>query len=114
MRFEMRGGNLAEVEHDGAESARVEQVIGGFERVPGVVAATDPDQLRERYAGRGGRYGIERIVGVDVSADLKLSGGRGQQRMDQRGAAGAFRAEDLRDGAAREAFHRVHRAARCR
>ena len=79
MRLEMRGRNLAEVEHDGAESAGVEQVVGGFQRVPGVVAATDPDQLRESYAGRGRRYGIERIVGVDVSADFKLGGGCGQQ-----------------------------------
>ena len=102
--------DLAEVEHDDAESAGVEQVIGGFERVPGVVAATDPDQLRESDAGCGGRYGIERIVGIDVSADLKLGGGCGQQGMDERGAAGAFRAEDLRDGAAREAFRSGHRA----
>ena len=71
--------NLAEVEHDDAESAGVEQVIGGFERVPGVVAAADPDQLRERDAGCGGRYGVEGIVGIDVSADFKLGGGCGQQ-----------------------------------
>ncbi len=96
--------NLAEVEDDGAESAGVEQVIGGFERVPGVMAATNPDELRESYAGRGGRYGIEGIVGVDVSADFKLGGGCGEQGMDEGGAAGAFRAEDFRDGAAREAL----------
>ena len=82
----------------------MEQVIGGFERVSGVVAAADPDELRERYAGCGGRYGVEGVVGVDVGADFKLGGGGGEQRMDERGAAGAFRAEDFRDGAAREAF----------
>ncbi len=52
--------NQAKIQHNDAESARVEQIIGGFERVPGVVAATDPDQLRESYAGRCSRYRIER------------------------------------------------------
>jgi hypothetical protein len=80
----------------------VQQVIGGFERVPGVMAATNPDQLRELDASRGGRDRIEGVVGVDVGADFKLGSGCGQQGMDERGAAGAFRAEDFRDSAARE------------
>ena len=62
--------DLAEVEHDGAESAGVEQRIGGFERVSGVVAAADPEELRERDSGCGGGDRVEGIVGIDVSANL--------------------------------------------
>src|SRR5579871_6600443 len=64
--------NLAKVEHDDAESAGVEQVIGGFERMSRVMAAADPDQLRKNDTACGGGYGVERIIGIYISANLKF------------------------------------------
>ena len=50
----------------------MQQIIGDFERVPGIMAAADPEKLRQGHAGCGGRYRIERIVGIDVGANLKV------------------------------------------
>src|SRR5271154_3367763 len=63
-------GDLAKIENDGAESAGVEQVIGRFEGMARVRAPADPDQLRECDSGCGGGYGVERIAGIDVGANL--------------------------------------------
>src|SRR5690349_19505479 len=83
-------GDLAEVEYDGAESAGVDEVIGDFERVGGVLGAADPDELGKGNAGRGGGDRIEGIAGIDVGADFRVGGGGGEQGVDESGAAGAF------------------------
>ncbi|HXA67338.1 MAG TPA: hypothetical protein VNV82_19425, partial [Bryobacteraceae bacterium] len=53
------GRNLAEVKHDDSESAGVKQIVSGFECVPGIMTAADPDQLGKCDSGCGGGCWIE-------------------------------------------------------
>ena len=82
----------------------MQQGVGHFERVLGIMTATNPEKLRESHSGCGGRYRIERIAGVDISADFEFCCRRREQRMDQRGAAGAIWADDFRDSSAGESI----------
>ena len=73
------GRGIAEIEDDEAETAALDQQIGGFEGVLGVVGGTDPEEAVEADAGCAGGSGVEGIFGIDEGADFCRDGwlGRG-------------------------------------
>ena len=53
-----------------AETAALDQQVGGFERVLGVMAAAHPQQPVQPHAGGGGRKRVEGIFGIHQGADF--------------------------------------------
>jgi hypothetical protein len=80
----------------------VDEEVGGFEGVLGVVRGADPQEAIEVDAGGGGGCGVEGIFGVDEGADFFAMGGLGEDGEQQAGAAGGSRSEDFGEAAAGE------------
>ena len=102
MRRAVAGGVSPRSSATSAEAAALDQQVGRFERVLGVVAAAHPKQALQAHAGGGGGSGIEGVFGIHQRADFLPRRGLRQDGKQQAGAAGGSRAEDFGEAAARQ------------
>ena len=72
------GRRIAQVHGHQAETAALDQQVGRFQRVLGVVRATNPKQPVEPHPGRGRRSGIEGVFGIHQRAEFLPRRGLGQ------------------------------------
>ena len=96
------GRDIAEIEDDEAETAALNQQVGGFEGVLGVIGGANPKEAVEMDAGIAGRSGVEGIFGVDEGADFFAMGGGSKDGEQKAGSAGRRGAEDLGEASAGE------------
>ena len=98
-----RGGRgIAEIQNDEAESTALDQQVGGFEGMLGIVGGTNPKQAVEVDAGGAGGRGIEGVFGVDKGANFFPMSCLGEDGEQETGAAGGRRSEDFGEAAARQ------------
>src|ERR1017187_1624347 len=99
----VRGGErgVAQVQHDHAETAALDQQVGGFEGSLGA-AGTNPNQPLQLHASRGGRRRVKGVLGIHQRANFFARGGLGQNRKQQAGAARRSRPDDLGEAPARQ------------
>ena len=93
---------IAEIEDDETESAALDQQVGGFEGMLGIIGGTNPKQTVEVDAGGAGRRRIEGIFGVDEGANFFPMSGLREDGEQETGAAGGRRPEYFGEAAARQ------------
>ena len=67
------------------------------------VSAAHPQQAVQFHAGCGGGVGVERVTGIDQSAEFSTAGGGGQSGQQQGGASGGGGAADFGQASAGQA-----------
>jgi hypothetical protein len=78
------------------------QQVGGFEGMLGIVGGTNPKQSVEVDTGGAGGRGIEGVFGVDEGANFFPMSGLREDGEQETGAAGGCRPEDFGEAAARQ------------
>ncbi len=95
MRRAMASGRVGEIQHHEAEAARLDQQVGGFQRVLRIAPAIHPEDAIEIHAGFEGRGRIERARCIDPCAAFAALRGLAEKGENQGGAAGRFGAADF-------------------
>jgi len=95
--------DIAEIEDDETESAALNQQIGSFEGMLGIVGGTNPKQTIEVDTGSAGRCGIESVLGVDKGANFFPMSGLREDGEQKASASGGCRPEDFGEASPRQA-----------
>jgi len=95
------GAGRVHIEHDQPEAARAEEDLRRAERVAHA-ARSDPEQARERDAGRGGGLRLEGVLGIDPGDGLAGARGGGRDGAGEPRPSRARRPGELGDPSARQ------------
>src|SRR5262249_20951527 len=97
-----RWWGIAQVENHQAEASALNQQVGGFECMFGIVGAAHPEEAGQGGSGCRGIVGGEGVLRVHQGTEFFTDGSFGEDRMEQRGASGGGGSHDFGKGSARE------------